>query len=162
MTISVATTSTILLGTAWTGTAPGAAATPSGTINSGSGTYIDATSYCQAVEVPMTSEMKDGETFGSVGFKVRYCGLKDGALTLTLLNDFATGLLDSKLYTLWSTQALTYFDVKPTSAARGTSNPSFVGAVYINDYKPMQVQVGNLVVMQYTWPTTGQFIRLTS
>ena len=162
MAISVATTSTILLGTAWTGTAPGAAAVPSGTINSGSGTYIDATSYCQAVEVPMTSEMKDGETFGSVGFKVRYCGLKDGALTLTLLNDFATGLLDSKLYTLWSTQALTYFDVKPTSAARGTSNPSFVGAVYINDYKPMQVQVGNLVVMQYTWPTTGYFERLTS
>ena len=43
MTIAPLTSSTLLLGTAWTGTAPGTGTTPSGTINSGSGTYIDIT-----------------------------------------------------------------------------------------------------------------------
>ena len=78
MTIASATTSTILLGTAWTGTAPGTASTPSGTINSGSGTYIDASGYCSAVEVPLTVATNDGTTFGSAGFNVRYVGLRMG------------------------------------------------------------------------------------
>lgn len=160
MTIQTATTSTILLGTAWTGTAPGAAATPSGTIDSGSGTYIDVTGFCSQVEVPLTVGTQDGTTFGSAGFTVKYVALKDGALTLTLLNDFADNSLDEKLYALWGQTV--YYDVKPTSSARVAANPSFVGAVIVTDYKPMAVQVGNLVVMQYTWPTTGAFDRLTS
>lgn len=160
MTIAVATTSTILLGTAWTGTAPGTASTPAGTINSGSGTYIDASSYCSAVDVPLSVATQDGTTFGSAGFNVRYAGLKDGALTLTLLNDFADNGLDETLYTLWGSTV--YYDVKPTSSARGAANPSYVGAVLVTEIKPMAVQVGNLVVMQLTWPTTGAFARLTS
>ena len=160
MTIASATTSTILLGTAWTGTAPGAASTPSGTINSGSGTYMDVSSWCSAVEVPLTIATNDATTFGSAGFMVKTVGLKDGALTLTLLNDFVNDGLDEKLYTMWGQTV--YYDVKPTSSARGTGNPSYVGAVLVTDIKPMAVTVGGLVVMQLTWPTTGYFDRLVA
>ena len=159
MAIAVATTTKIQLAAAWTGTAPGTASTPSGTLSSPS----DISAYCTAVEVPFTVGTQDGTTFGSAGFTVKYASLKDGSLSLTLLNDFAATYLDSIIWsTLGGLGATVYFDVMPTSAARGTSNPSYVGAVIITDYKPIPVSVGGLAAVSVTWPTTGAFARLTS
>ncbi len=161
MAIAVATTTKIQLAAAWTGTAPGAPGTQTiaGTLSSAS----DISAYCTAVEVPFNVATQDGTTFGSGGFMVKYAGLKDGSLTLTLLNDFAATYLDSIIWTtLGGLGATVYFDVMPTSASRGTSNPSYVGAVIITDYKPIPVQVGGLAAVQVTWPTTGAFARLTS
>ena len=161
MAIAVATTSKIQLATAWTGTAPGLPGTQtvSGTLSSAS----DISAYCQAVDVPMNANMVEGTTFGNNGFTVKYAGLKDGMLTLTLLNDFAAASLDSIIWTtLGGLGATVYYDVMPTSSARGTSNPSYVGAVILSEYKPITVQVGNIPTIQVSWPTTGQFTRLTA
>lgn len=161
MAISIPTTSTILLGTTWTGTAPGLPGTQtvSGTVASSS----NVSTYCQAVDVPMSIATQDGTTFGSGGFNVRYAGLKDGALTLTLLNDFAAAALDQIIWsTLGGLGATVYYDVTPTSSARGATNPSYVGAVILAEYKPIPVKVGDLIALQVTWPTTGQFTRLTA
>lgn len=163
MTVQTITTATIQIGTAWTGTAPGpGVATPSGTINTGSGTYIDLTGYCQAVDVPMSIDMEDGTTFGSVGFKVSYPGLKGAQLVLTSLNDFADNGVDETLYGLYAAGTLCYYYVKPTSSAVGTSNPAYVGAFYVAEHKPIQVSVGKLVVMALTFPVTGTFTRLVA
>lgn len=160
MAITIPTTTTVLLGTAWTGTAPGTGSTPSGTINSGSGTYLAATSYAKQADVDFTVATQDGTTFGSGGYVVRYAGLKDGSLTLSILQDFATGLNMEKL---WAMFGLTvYFDVTPTSSARGVSNPSAVGAVIVDNLKWTTVQVGDLPLLQVTWPTTGAYAVLTS
>lgn len=160
MAIAIPTTTTVLLGTAWTGTAPGTGSTPSGTINSGSGTYLAATSYTKQSDVDFTVATQDGTTFGSGGFVTRYAGLKDGSLTLSILQDFASG---ANMEKLWAMFGLTvYFDVTPTSSARGTSNPSAVGAVIVDNLKWTTVQVGDLPLLQVTWPTTGAYAVLTS
>lgn len=161
MAIAVATSAKIQLGTAWTGTAPGAPGTQtiSGTISSAS----DVSGYCTAVEVPFTAATQDGTTFGSGGFTIRYAGLKDGMLTLTLLNDYAASALDSIIWTtLGGLGASVYFDVMPTSAARGPGNPSYVGQIILVDYKPIPVTVGGLPAVSVSWPTNGAFTRLTS
>lgn len=159
MAISVPTSATILLGTAWTGTAPGGASAGSGTISSSS----DVSAFCTSVDVPMSQAVQEAPTFGSGGFMVRYVGLKDGALTLSLLNDWASSQLDSIIRTtLGGLGSTVYYDVKPSSSSRSATNPSYVGAVLLVDYKPITVQVGNLAVVQVTWPTTGWFGTLTS
>ena len=91
MTIAPITSSTLLLGTAWTGTAPGTGTTPSGTINSGSGTYIDITSYTQESGADFSVNVVEGTTHGSGGYQVNYAGLKSGSLTLSVIADYASG-----------------------------------------------------------------------
>ena len=161
MAIATLTSSTLLLGTAWTGTAPGTGATPSGTVASGSGTYIDATGYMTSVEFAPGSALKEGTTFGSGGFEASYGGLKSGTLAVSFLNDFASGLLFDKLNTM-GLNTTVYFDLKPTSAARGVSNPSEVGAFILNDLKFVAGSVGELSVLSVSWKTSGAFLVLTS
>ena len=160
MTVAALNSSTLLLGTAWTGTAPGTGTTPSGTINSGSGTYIDITSYTQESGADFSVNVLDGTTHGSGNFMTNYPGLKSGSLTLSVLADYASGANMEKLWAMFGQTV--YFDQKPTSSARGTSNPSAVGAVIVNSLKWVQVKVGELNVLQLTWPTTGAYTVLTS
>ena len=160
MTVAALNSSTLLLGTAWTGTAPGTGTTPSGTINSGSGTYIDITSYTQESGADFSVNVLDGTTHGSGNFMTNYPGLKSGSLTLSVLADYASGANMEKLWAMFGQTV--YFDQKPTSSARGTSNPSAVGAVIVNSLKWVQVKVGELNVLQLTWPTTGAYAVLTS
>lgn len=161
MAISVLTNATVLLGTTWTGTAPGLPGTQtvSGTIASSS----DITSFVQSVGVETSAALQDGTTFGSGGFVAQYAGLKSGTFTLNVINDFAASQLDAIIRTtLGGLGATVYYDVKPTSSARGASNPSYVGAVILSDWKPITTQVGNLTVVSISWSTTGQFATLTS
>lgn len=161
MAIQVFTNSTLLLGTAWTGTAPGTSSTPSGTINSGSGTYIDATGYLTSAGVNFSVATQEGTTFGSGGFVTNYSGLKSGQVQFEFLADYATTLLMDKLNTM-GLGATVYFDLKPTSSARGVSNPSYVGAVILSELPYFNAQVGNLSTVSVTWQTTGAFATLTA
>lgn len=160
MTVAALTSSTLLIGTAWTGTAPGTSSTPSGTINSGSGTYLDMTSYTQDAGFDGSVNVLEGTTFGSGGFQVNYPGLKSGSLTVTMLADYAASANMETLNTLFGGYA--YFDLKPTSASRGSSNPSAVGQILINTLTWVKVQVGNLPMYQATFPTSGAYKILTS
>ena len=161
MAIQVFNNATLLIGTAWTGTAPGTASTPSGTINSGSGTYIDATGYLQSASVDFSAALQDGTTFGSGGFVTQYAGLKSGKYDLTFFGDYATTLLIDKLNTMGIGSTI-YLDLKPTSSARGVSNPSYVGAVILSDLNFFNAQVGNLSTVSVSWSTTGAFATLTA
>jgi hypothetical protein len=161
MAIGPLTSTTLLLGTAWTGTAPGSSSVPAGTINSGSGTYIDATGYMTSAEFAPSSSLKEATTFASAGFEEQKGGLKIGTLNVSFLNDFATGLLFDKLNTM-GLNTMVYFDLKPTSSARGVSNPSEVGAFILNDLKFVSGSVGDIPVLSVSWKTTGYFIALTS
>ena len=160
MTIAPLTSSTLLLGTAWTGTAPGTGSTPSGTINSGSGTYIDITSYTQESGADFSVNVVEGTTHGSGGYQVNYAGLKSGSLTLSVIADYASGANMEKLWAMFGQTV--YFDQKASSSSRSTSNASAVGAVIVNSLKWVSVKVGELDILQLTWPTTGAYTVLTS
>lgn len=161
MAIQVLTNAQVQLSTTWTGTAPGLPGTQtiSGTLASAS----DISAFVQSAGVETSVALQDGTTFGSGGFVSNYAGLKSATLTLNLLNDFAASQLDAIIRTtLGGLGATVYYDVKPTNSARGTSNPSYVGAVILSDWKPITTQVGNLTVVSVSWSTVGQFTTLTA
>lgn len=158
MAIAAITGAQVQTGTAWTGTAPGRGnPTISGTITSAS----DLSTYCQSVGVECEAATVDGTTFGDGAFVVPFASLKSNHLTLNLINDFALAALDS-IIRGYGLGTVVYYDVKATSSARGTSNPSYVGAVLLTEYKPITVKVGDLAIIQVSWPNYGKFTELTA
>ena len=107
---------------------------------------------------------QDGTTFGTGGFVAMYPGLKSGDnIVLDALSDFAASQLHAIINTtLGGLGALVYLDQMPTSAARGTTNPSFVAACYISGYKPFTGAVGALAIASVELTVSGAFAYLTA
>lgn len=158
----VSTSRMVLLGAAWTGTAPGLPGTQSvsGTVT----TPSDISAFVRSGNPSTSVAMQDGTTFGSGGFTVQYPGIKTGDdITLELVSDFASSQIHAIINTtLGGLGALVYADLKPTNASRGATNPSFVCAAYISNYVPVQGSVGDLAMGSLTLTLTGKFDYLTS
>lgn len=154
----------IAIGTTWTGTAPG---NPGTQTVSGTLTGTDLSTMVSAVDLSMSADEIDFTNFGSGGWRQKTSGLKMGTLQLTFNQDFAASQVDAlfglggSLMPFGGTGSY-YFEVKATSAARGSTNPSYVGQVVPIAYTPLTGSVGSLATVQIQLPTTGQIARLTS
>lgn len=109
------------------------------------------------LELPVTVEVLETTAFGQT-FKTRVGGLKDGQLSVTLFNDFSASNLDSLFWPWLGTNQT--FEVKPTSAARGATNPSYTGSILISQWTPITGSVGDLVSLDMSYPTSGVISRL--
>ena len=158
----VNTSRTILLGAAWTGTAPGLPGTQtvSGTISSAS----DISSYVRGGAPSPSVAMLDGTNFASGGFTVQYPGLKSGdTITFDIIADFASSTVYPIIQTtLGGLGSLVYMDLKPTSSSRAATNPSFVAAAYVSQWSPLTGNVGDLGAMTLGLTITGKFDYLAS
>ena len=152
------------VGTTWTGTAPGGTAAPSGTID----TPVDISDMVTSVDISFTSDELDHTAFASGGWRQKITGLATGQIALTINQDFAASEGDA-LFGLGGTvgfapgqSAPYYIDIRPTSAARGATNPSTVAAWVSTSYQPVNGSVGDLAVITLTLPMTGRPARLAS
>ena len=155
---------TVLVGAAWTGTAPGTAATPSGTITS----TTDLTSMLIGVNLTMGATELPITNFGSGGWEQKITGLANGSIQLTFNQDFAASQVDALLgiggtFGFAPGQVTPYYmDVKPTSSSRAATNPSYVAAWLNSGGDVINGSVGDIATVTYTFPFTGRFHRLTS
>lgn len=162
----VSTSRMILLGTAFTGTAPGpTVVTPAGTIT----TPSDISSYVVGgAEPAWSANMVDITNFGSLGYTVVIPGLTTGDdLSFDCNADFAASQLRAIVQTTLGGVARPgsspiYVDIKPTNAARSATNPSFVAACYIKQFSPVSGGVGDRAMTKLVLGITGTFIDLTS
>jgi hypothetical protein len=111
------------------------------------------------VEIPVTVQDKDSTTFGQ-SWVNRVGGLKDAQLSIDFLNDFVAAQLDSIFWPLLGT--VVTFEIRPTSAGRGTGNPAYTGSIFIKEWKPIAGKVGDLVSVSVSFPTSGTVLRQTS
>jgi hypothetical protein len=158
------TSCTVQVGTAWTGTAPGGTAAPSGTISSA----IDLSSFVSQVELSFAADELDYTNFASGGWRQKLSGLASGTVQMTLNADFAATTVDDR-FGLGGTVGFPmtsatpyYMDIRPTSQARSATNPSYVLG-WLNLGVPVITgTVGDLAVVQYQFTMTGRPARLTS
>lgn len=155
---------TVLVGAAWTGTAPGSAATPSGTIT----TPTDLSSMLIGVNLTMGSTELPITNFASGGWEQKITGLANGSIQLTFNQSFAASNVDA-LFGIGGTfgfapgQTSPYFiDIKATSASRLATNPSYVAAWLNAGGEVINGSVGDIATVTYAFPFTGRFHRLTS
>lgn len=159
------TSATVLIGTTWTGTAPGdpGTQTVSGTIT----TSTNISTMLTQVDVGLTVAQLEITNFGSGGWKQNTVGLKEGTLQLNFNQDFAASQIDALFGISGSAipfggSGTYYVDVKPTSSARSTTNPSYCFQVYNTSYQPISGSVGSLAVGSLQLTITGQIARLTA
>lgn len=162
MAVFALTGATILVGTAWTGTAPGGIATPSGTIT----TSTNISALVSQVELSLEADEIDFTNFASAGWRQKISGLQMGTVNLTLNQDFDASVTDA-IFGLGGTlgfgsSSSLFMDIKATSAARSATNPSYVLRFLNLQYTPLAGSVGELATMSLTFPTTGVVGRLAS
>lgn len=154
----------ILVGAAWTGTAPGpAVVTPAGTIT----TPSDISAFVVGGGDPgWTLDEVDFTNFGSLGYSQCLMGLISGDdLSFDALSDQAASQLRAIVITTLggpAGRAPVYVDIKPTSAARGVTNPSFVCKTYIKQWSSFGGSVGSKAAAKLTLAIDGTFIDLTA
>jgi len=155
------TSATVLAGTAWTGTAPGAAVAASGTITSS----VDISGFITSFDLSIEAEELETTNFAAAGWRQKISGLQMGTVQLTFNDDYAATTTDP-YFGLGGTFGIgvapIYFDVKPTSSARGSTNPSYVMRVLNLGGTIMTGSVGDVATKTYSFPTTGVITRLTS
>lgn len=116
--------------------------------------------HSNKVEIALSSEEKKITAFGAT-FEVRAGGtLKDAKLSITLYNNVQAAALDSILFGLLG--LVVPFEVRPTSAARSTSNAATVGNVFISEIKPISGGVGDVNGYDVSWPTSGPITHPTA
>lgn len=111
------------------------------------------------VEIPFSADEEDTTAFGAT-WKSRIGALKDASLSIDFINDFVAAQLDATMFALLGT--VVTFEVRPTSAARGTGNPAYTGSIFIKEWKPIVGNVGKLVISSVSFPTSGTVLRQTS
>lgn len=156
----VMTSAMPLYGTAWTGTAPGPGnPTVSGTITS----TTDFSTFTKQITINQTAAMQDMTTFGDGGFITQKPGLKGADITFDMNQDFAAASATDVIFgAAYLAATLIYLDIKPTSAARSTTNPSYVYACYVSGYPVIGQTAGDRASVQVGFAVTGTFARLTS
>lgn len=149
------------VGTIWTGTAPGPGnPTVSGTIaTTGSTDYSD---HIRQVTMNLNVAMQDFTTFGDGAFISQKPGLKGADLSIEFNQDFAASSVDATFGAGFLAGTLYYIDIKPTNAARGSTNPSYVYALYVAKYSPIGQSVGDRASTTIEFAVTGKYDRLTS
>lgn len=159
MSTLVLTTATTLYGTSWTGTAPGAGApTASGTVASST----DLSDHIKQVTVDLSRANVDFTNFGSGGFVENKPGLANADVSISFFNDFAASNVDSIFGPALMAGTLVFLDIKPTSAARSATNPSYVFGLYVQSYPPIGQSVGAAAETAVKFMLAGKFARLTS
>jgi hypothetical protein len=160
MASSVAFTVMPLLGTAWTGTAPGdpGTQTVSGTITS----TTDMSTWTKKATFGPKFDTVEFTNFGSNGYKAFKPGLFEADINFELNQDFAASQVDVTIATQFFARTNpVYIDLKPTSSGRSTTNPSIVVAGFWVDY-PMEYTVGDAMGANVGFKVTGAVARLTS
>jgi hypothetical protein len=113
--------------------------------------------YTKKAEVGVEVDEKDVTNFASGGWKEVLGGIKSGELSCDFLQDFAAAGLDSILWPLFGT--VVTFEVRPTSAVAGASNPKWTGNVLIKELNPISGSVGDEATQGLSFPTSGPVVR---
>jgi hypothetical protein len=156
----VLTSATLLTGTTFSTVAPGPGnPTVAGTISSST----DRSDHVRQITLNMNVAMQDFTTFGDGAFVTQLPGLKGADISIEFNQDFAaTTQVDAVFGAGFLAGTLFYLDIKPTSAARGTANPSYLYAVYVATYPPIGQAVGDRAAVTIDFAVTGTYARLTA
>jgi len=89
------------------------------------------------VTLPISHEELDDAVMGD-NAKVMFPGIQSGeAVTVRLKQDFTTGSVDSKLWTIFNGKKLCFFKARAVNGAVSSSNPSYLGRGYVMNYPPI-------------------------
>jgi len=112
-------------------------------------------------DVSLTYEADEIESTSSgttVNDKTFIAGLRSWKVDATLQQEYDTGKVDATLFSLVGADPFT-IKVRPTSAVKGATNPSFEGSAILTSYPPISGSVGELAKVSVSFRGTGALTR---
>ena len=123
---------------------------------------VDMTAYVRSASLELSGDNVQFTNMASSGAHEYKLGLKGGTLNVEFNDDYASTTVDDRLWGIWNTGTNVTFEVRPTSAAVGASNPKYTGSVCPTGYTAVGGSVGDASVTSISWPTSGAVSRATS
>jgi hypothetical protein len=102
---------------------------------------VDLSDHANRVEISSEKELQETTAFGSDS-KEYLLGLGDGTMSFTFQQDYAATSVDDTLWDIHDGGTSVVIVVKPTSAAVGTTNPSYTMTGVLPAYTPLSGDVG--------------------
>jgi hypothetical protein len=105
------------------------------------------------------AEQQDDTAFADTT-RSRLGGLKDWSIDLEFNQDHAAGNVDATIFALVGT--VVTVEIRPTSAARSTTNPGYNGPGLVTSYSPVGGAVGETAKARVQIAAAGTLLRSTA
>jgi hypothetical protein len=125
---------------------------------------VDRSAQAYSVDIQSTRAEIDVSSFGDTAIEY-ILGLADIQITVSFWQDFTAAALDSQLYSLHTSSVTFPLELRPTNAARSTSNPAyFLAGVWLPEFHPMNWDMGSAASTDVTFRNGNQagMTRLTA
>jgi len=117
---------------------------------------VDRSSQGFSIDIQSSRAEIDVSSFGDTAMEI-ILGLQDVSITIGFWNDYAVGALDSQLYALHTSSSTFPLELRPTNAARSTSNPAYVLAgAWLPEFHPMNFDMGSAASSDVTFRNGSQ------
>lgn len=125
---------------------------------------VDLTAYVRSATLELNADPVEFSNMASAGAREYKIGLKQGTLNVELNQDYANSAsaTDQAIWGMFNTGSNVAFEVRPTSAGVGATNPKYTGNVVPVNYPAVGGSVGDAAVVSLSWPTSGAVSRATS
>lgn len=121
---------------------------------------VNLSAHVKQVTLDYKAETPDDTCAGDDTRKRLAGGLKDWSLQVEFAQDYAASQVDATLFALVGTSVAV--EVRPTSAAVGSTNPKFTGNALLESYQPMGGSIGDAAMAPVTLQGNGDLTRATS
>ena len=116
---------------------------------------VTLSDHANQVTITDSREDKDATAFGATS-KASLKGLGDATIDIVLFQDFAAGKTHATLQPLIASTTPVQIEVRPTSAARSSTNVAAVLATALMfDYKMLDASVGDVPMTTATFKNSG-------
>lgn len=120
---------------------------------------VDLSDHVRSVTIDMTTDIVDA-TCMSDDYKDKLAGMTDWKVTVEFANDYAAGNVDATLFPLLGQDVSLI--IRPTSDAKGPTNPEYVGTGIMSNYTPLDGKVSALNTNKVTFEGRANLSRNTS
>lgn len=124
---------------------------------------VDRSAQAYSIDIQSSRAEIDVSSFGDTAIEY-ILGLADVQITVGFWNDYTAGALDSQLFSLHTSSTAFPLELRPTNAARSTSNPAYVlSLAWLPEFHPLNFDMGSAASSDVTFRNAGTGIqRLTA
>lgn len=122
---------------------------------------VNLSDHVSKVELDPKWTTEDGTTMGAQGTSP-LAALRDEAVKVTFKNDHAAASVDQTMWPIYIGGTTVAIEIRPTSAARSTTNPAWTGNALLTDYSGLGGEVGKVSEVDATFDVDGVLTRQTS
>lgn len=115
---------------------------------------VNLSDHCRSLTLNYEAEMLDDTVMGTSGTRSSKPGLKTWGIDVEFLQDFAAANVDATLFPLVGADSFPVA-IKPTSGAISSTNPEYSGNAVLENYTPIQGEVGALATTPATFRAGG-------